>query len=141
MNLKGEKGAALVLTLLMITLIILFITVLTGQVIQTKKQVTTMEKRIDAELLSQMGIQYVQEYVYESLETYKYVDDENLEKELLNMIQVNVVIDNKEGRNFETEFIEFTSIDDGNFEITFESIGTADGQAVETEGTINITIK
>lgn len=60
---REEKGAALVLTIMMITLFLVFILGLFTQVTSTTKQVTTMEKKIDAQLVAEMGVTYFQRLV------------------------------------------------------------------------------
>lgn len=57
-NFKNEKGAALVLTLMIVTLFLLFILTQFYQVTNTTKQVTTMEKNINARNVAEMGIEY-----------------------------------------------------------------------------------
>ncbi|MFD2627890.1 hypothetical protein [Oceanobacillus kapialis] len=135
MNVKSEKGAALVLTLMFIALALLFITTLSGMVVQTTKQVTTMEKRNDAELVAQMGVDYVQAL----LDDYERSEAQDLLTYLTDHIPKNVLIGANGDRQFEIELPREILLQDG-YEVTFTSIGTAQGQTVETEGTIEITI-
>ncbi|MFD1171296.1 hypothetical protein [Oceanobacillus picturae] len=145
MNLKGEKGAVLVLTLLMVTLIILFITALTGQVIQTTKQVTTMEKRIDAELVLQMGIDYVQAV----LDAYEYNEEQDameyLEEKLGEHLQTvdngNTQLKLDDERKFEINLPDpLPAVKEGeDIEVTYTIIGIAQGQTAETKDKIKIT--
>ncbi|MCG3420175.1 hypothetical protein [Oceanobacillus jordanicus] len=147
MNLKGERGAALVLTLLMITLLLLFVTLLSGQVIQTTKQVTTTEKRIDAELVSQMGIDYVQSV----LETYEYNEVQDvmdyLSTKLDEYLQIsktgNPILILDEVRQFEIELPDPLPevIEGEDLEVTYRSIGRSMDQTIETNDTITITFE
>ncbi|GAQ19429.1 type II secretory pathway, component PulK [Oceanobacillus picturae] len=147
MNLKGERGAALVLTLLMITLLLLFVTLLSGQVIQTTKQVTTTEKRIDAELVSQMGIDYVQSV----LDTYEYNEVQDvmdyLSTKLDEYLQIsktgNPILILDEARQFEIELPDPLPevIEGEDLEVTYISIGRSMGQTIETNDTITITFE
>lgn len=147
MNLKGERGAALVLTLLMITLLLLFVTMLSGQVIQTTKQVTTTEKRIDAELVSQMGLSYVQAV----LDTYEYNEEQDamdyLSTKLDEYLQISntgnplLVLD--EARQFEIDLPDPLPevIEGENLDVTYRSIGRSMDQTIETNDTITITFE
>ncbi|CDO01627.1 hypothetical protein BN988_00062 [Oceanobacillus picturae] len=147
MNLKGERGAALVLTLLMITLLLLFVTMLSGQVIQTTKQVTTTEKRIDAELVSQMGIDYVQSV----LDTYEYNEVQDvmdyLSTKLDEYLQIsktrNPILILDEARQFEIELPDPLPevIEGEDLEVTYRSIGRSMDQTIETNDTITITFE
>lgn len=72
---RNEKGAALVLTLMIVTLILLFILTQFYQATNTAKQVNTVEHTIDARLVAEMGIDYyrsqIDQYKNEdSIETY-----------------------------------------------------------------------
>ncbi|ASK62962.1 hypothetical protein CFK37_12825 [Virgibacillus phasianinus] len=62
-RLNNEHGAALVLTLFIVTIMLLFILTLSYQVINTTKQVTTVEKNMDAEHLAKMGVEYYYQWV------------------------------------------------------------------------------
>lgn len=55
---RNESGAALVLTLLIVTLFLLFILTQFYQVTNTSKQVNTIEHSIDARLIAEMGVDY-----------------------------------------------------------------------------------
>lgn len=71
-NFKSEKGAALVLTLMIITLLFIIILTQFYQITNTTKQVTTMEKQIDARLAAEMGVDYYRASVE------NYIDDAGL---------------------------------------------------------------
>ncbi len=71
-NYKSEKGAALVLTLMIITLFFIFILTQFYQITNTTKQVTTMEKQIDARLVAEMGVDYFRDAVQ------RYIDNAGL---------------------------------------------------------------
>ncbi|MFC4556686.1 hypothetical protein ACFO3D_00510 [Virgibacillus kekensis] len=62
-NLKSERGAVLVVTLMVITLLMLFILAQFSQVSNTTKQVATMEENIDAQLIADMGVEYYYQLV------------------------------------------------------------------------------
>ncbi|WP_042223227.1 hypothetical protein [Oceanobacillus manasiensis] len=142
MGLKGEKGAALVLTLLIITLILLFITTLSGQVIQTTKQITTVEKRTDAELVAQMGIDYVQAV----LDMYTYNEEQNALEYLQERLEGTLSISSLEhpevilgdGRRFEINLPDPPAKVEDGLEVEYKIYGTAQGQTVRTDDTITI---
>jgi competence protein ComGC len=66
-NLRNQRGAALVLTVMIITLILLFILMLLTTVTNTTRQVTTVEGRLVASHLAEMGVDYYQELVESSI--------------------------------------------------------------------------
>lgn len=73
-ELKNEHGAALVLTLFIVTLLLLFVLTLFYQVNNATKQVTTMEKNIDARNLADMGTAYI--YCVLDLYNNQYMEEE-----------------------------------------------------------------
>lgn len=146
-NFKDEKGAALVLTLLMITLLLLFFTTLSGQVIQTTRQVTTIEKYTDAELISQMGVTYAQEYIRDILQNYEFDGIENLETKINETREElkKVELDNDNKRYFEIDFPSSNFIqqeEEGEkMFFTYTSKGTALDKTVSTDDTITIELR
>ncbi|WP_106496913.1 hypothetical protein [Lentibacillus sp. Marseille-P4043] len=71
-NFKNQRGAAFVITLMIITLFLLFILTQFHQVTNTTKQVTIVEKTLDAQLIAEMGVDYYRELVD------KYIQDEEI---------------------------------------------------------------
>lgn len=87
-NWKQEKGAALILSLFIITLFLLFFLTLSTQLINTNKQVNQMDVRLDAQLIAEMGTTYVQQQTkekqseLEQIINTNYSDLEILEQEI-----------------------------------------------------------
>ncbi|WP_047985094.1 hypothetical protein [Ornithinibacillus californiensis] len=63
----NEHGAALVLTVMIITLILLFVLMLFTQVTNTARQVKTTEEHLIASHIAEMGVDYYQQLVQESV--------------------------------------------------------------------------
>ncbi|SDQ43285.1 hypothetical protein SAMN05216232_1576 [Virgibacillus subterraneus] len=139
-NFKSEKGAALILTLVIITLFLVFILTQFYQITNTTKQVTTMEKQIDARLIAEMGVDYYRSFVQ------NYIDDEGITDPgevyitEINLPQNPVKLDSKDHK---------FSINDSHIEerteekvtIKFISIGTAFNKEKEIKDTIIITFE
>jgi predicted PurR-regulated permease PerM len=66
-KLGNEHGAALVLTVMIITLILLFVLMLFTQVTNTARQVKTTEEHLIASHIAEMGVDYYQQLVQESI--------------------------------------------------------------------------
>jgi predicted PurR-regulated permease PerM len=66
-KLGNEHGAALVLTIMIITLILLFVLMLFTQVTNTARQVKTTEEHLIASHIAEMGVDYYQQLVQESI--------------------------------------------------------------------------
>lgn len=127
-NFKNEKGMALVLTLFIVTLMLLFALTLFSQVINTTKQVTTIEKNIDARNVAEMGI----EYYYQKI---KHKHEQDTSKDIQDIIELinkdQVSFDN---RSFELLQVKIDESDPNKINISCE--GTAFGQKVAVENEI-----
>ncbi|WP_067727538.1 hypothetical protein [Oceanobacillus damuensis] len=146
-KLRNEKGAALVLTIMMITLFLVFILGLFTQVTNTTKQVTTMEKQIDAQLIADMGVTYFQRLVEINQpllerEINEDPDDDNLANvvdlfidELLNVEKQRVDVD--ENRTYEITYEGFNADEKS---IHFKSVGFVTDTEATSYGTIVIHI-
>ncbi|WP_249870868.1 hypothetical protein [Oceanobacillus saliphilus] len=145
-TLRNEKGAALVLTIMIITLFLVFILGLFTVVTNTTKQVTTMEKQIDAQLIAEMGVTYFQRVVEKSKPELQEKIQNNPEEvdriiethttTLIDSLDNPVTIDG-DRRTFE---ITFEDYNEEERRISFHSIGTANNVKATANGTIVITI-
>lgn len=112
---RSEQGATLVLTLFIVTLMLLFVLTLFYQVTNTTKQVTTIEKNIDARNIAEMGV----EYYYQKIK-YLYEQGVTIE-EIIGQIR-----DEKPVVISENRFFELTSIDNANSnKISISCTGTS----------------
>ncbi|MFC4022537.1 hypothetical protein ACFOUV_01735 [Oceanobacillus longus] len=142
---RNEKGAALVLTVMIITLFFVFILGLFTVVTNTTKQVTSMEKQIDAQLIAEMGVTYFQRLV----EINQHLLEEEINEhrdnadftnvvqvfidDLLNGIEQPVHVD--EYRTYE---ITVESYNDDEKSIHFKSVGVVPDAEATSNGTIII---
>ncbi|MFC3040117.1 hypothetical protein ACFOGI_07615 [Virgibacillus xinjiangensis] len=121
--LRNDRGAALVMVMLIITLFLVFIMTMLTQVTNTARQVATTEEQADARLVAEMGVDYV-----EFILAQGRMDAETLE-ELLNEIDMELDKD----REFR---IEVTRSQSGSLD--YKSVGRSGNQDVEIENTITI---
>lgn len=70
MLLKQERGAALVLVLGIIMLLMIFGTVLSAQATSTQKQLDVTENNIDARNAARMGLEYARIYIVKAYQVY-----------------------------------------------------------------------
>lgn len=127
-KLKNEQGAALVLTLFIVTLMLLFALTLFYQVTNTTKQVTTVEKNIDARNIAEMGV----EYYYQKIK-YLYEQGSTIE-EIIEQIHDDDRIVISEDRYF-----KLTAIDNANSnKISITCTGTAFEKDVTVENEIKL---
>lgn len=142
-KLRGEQGAALVVTMFIITIMLLFVSAQLFQVTNTRKQVSTMEKKIMAEHMAEMGIDYyraliqnIEQNPSQSREDYlrkiKNIPDNILEKQI-------ITSGSQGNRSYE---IEVTEVKDESDQIVIEfiSIGTAYLAEKRLQSTIVISI-
>jgi|SRR5690606_24736524 type II secretory pathway component PulK len=134
---SNESGAALVMTLMIITLLLLFIMTLLFQITNTTKQVTTMEKNIVAEQIAQMGVDYFRTYIDSIIpDTINDVEQiENLAIQELNLIELDV------NHKFWIESEAPTSITDNEVVIEFTSFGEANGKKESIQSSIKIQLE
>lgn len=139
-NFKSEKGAALILTLMIITLFFIFILTQFYQITNTTKQVTTMEKQIDARLVAEMGVDYYRDVVQ------KYIDDAELtEPGDVNIAEITlpqnpVKWDSGNHKFFiKDSYIEEKTED--QVTVKFTSVGTVHSKEKKIEDTIIITFE
>ncbi|MGJ9457206.1 hypothetical protein [Oceanobacillus sp. CF4.6] len=144
---RNEKGAALVLTVMIITLFLVFILGLFTVVTNTTKQVTTMEKQIDAQLVAEMGVTYFQRLVEINQHLLEEKMNENPEEdELTNVVQlfiddllssVEQPVHVDENRTYE---ITFEGYNEDEKSIHFKSVGAVTDAEATSNGTIVINI-
>jgi len=70
MLLKQERGAALVLVLGIIMLLMIFGTVLSAQATSTQRQLDVTENNIDARNAARMGLEYARLYIVKAYQVY-----------------------------------------------------------------------
>lgn len=130
---KSEKGAALILTIMIITLFFVFILVLFTQVTNTMKQVTTMEKKIDAQLMAEMGVDYIEAV----LNDFQTSDSKSLDDFIEEIPKSRVYMDSDNERYFEIVIQPF-NINDKPESILYESKGVVFGNESTIENTIEL---
>ncbi|RYG74915.1 hypothetical protein EU245_01675 [Lentibacillus lipolyticus] len=134
-KLKNEKGAALVLTLMIITLFLVFITVQFYQITNTTKQVSTTEKQIDARLIAEMGVDYYRGRVNNVNEGEQSIE------EFMAKLPVSVTKNIDDDRSFAVDARIDASAGD-RIIIHYTSTGrTTDDVTSEVTGTITIRIE
>ncbi|MFB4166723.1 hypothetical protein [Virgibacillus sp. JSM 102003] len=139
-NYKSENGAALVLTLMIITLFFIFILTQFYQITNTTKQVTTMEKQIDARLVAEMGVDYYRDAVQ------NYVEDAGLtEPGDVNIAEItlpqNPVKWDSGKRKFLIKDSYIKERTEDQLTVKFISVGTALSKQKKIEDTIIITFE
>lgn len=144
-NFKNEKGAALVLTLMIITLFLIYILAQFTQVTNTTKQVTTMEKQIDTQLIAEMGIDYYQQKIGKQKEGFQQILDDNDNQRLLEEIETFNSELQKEIRIDDDRSFELTITPamqkDNKIVIEFSSKGTSSKQTETIESSVVIDIE
>ncbi|MBP1947789.1 hypothetical protein [Virgibacillus litoralis] len=139
-NFKSEKGAALVLTLMIITLFLVFILTQSYQITNTTRQVTTMEKQIDARLIAEMGVDYYRSFVQNYIEGEGITKPDNVYITEINLPQNPVKLDSKDHK-FSIQDSHIEEQTEEKVMIKFSSIGTAYNKEKEIEDTIIITFE
>ncbi|RKQ29885.1 hypothetical protein D8M06_16845 [Oceanobacillus halophilus] len=138
-KLKDEKGAALVLTILIITLLMVTILGLFKQVTNTTKQITTMEKDIVSQHIAEMGVDYYHAYT-ESFLPNTISDISKITLPDID-IQEKVILDSQKNFVF---WIESHELDpessEENIIINFTSIGEAYGKTTTIDSSVTINI-
>ncbi|WP_156643961.1 hypothetical protein [Lentibacillus sp. JNUCC-1] len=136
-HLKNERGAALVLTIMIITLMLLFTLTLTYQVMNTRKQVETTEETIEARSLAEMGVTYYQTLVDETLDGQEFETIQDVVNKLPEPPEKTI----ENNTYFEITNVTQNEISEDELEITFTSIGTAQDRTAEIEQSITITLE
>ncbi|WP_430784794.1 hypothetical protein VBD025_09410 [Virgibacillus flavescens] len=132
------------LTLMIITLFLLFIMTQFQLIINTTKQVTTMEKQINAELIAEMGIDYYREVVDSYIRENDITNAEDLEPPRPSSSDIPSL---DSSNNYHYQITNITKPDITEFEnrvevaISFTSTGTANNKTESIEDVINITFK
>lgn len=140
---KNEQGAALVLTMFIITILLLFVSAQLFQVTNTRKQVSTMEKKIMSEHMAEMGIDY-----YRALIEHIEQDPNKPIEDYVNKIrgiasdklkQQITSPNDSANRSYEIEVKEVID-DKDEVLIKFISIGKAYGTQKKIESSITISV-
>ncbi|WP_100012105.1 hypothetical protein [Lentibacillus sediminis] len=134
---NNQTGSALVLTLMLMTLLMLFVLTLFFQVTNTTRQVAIMEEQLDAELIADMGIDFFRSKAEGAAASYNGTGDdlaEYLEKKL-----EPHEVDLGEERSFAISNIQLNLTSGGPMTITFESTGSALERDVTEESEIILT--
>lgn len=143
---RNEQGVALVLTMFIITILLLFISAQFFQVTNTRQQVSTMEKHIMAEHMAEMGVDYYRALI-ESIEhdatdqIKEYITKIKTVKE--DVLHQTITSTEKQGnRSYLIDKITISEPSDesGAIEISFNSTGTAYEKSKTINSTITINI-
>lgn len=142
---KNEEGAALILTMFIITILLLFVSAQLFQVTNTRKQVNTMEKSIMVGHMAEMGVDYYRSFVKNieqdpSEPLTKYVANlkSALNKEIKQLVSSS---SNGDDRSYGiiTDNVD-TEVTDNEIIIEFTSIGKAYDMEKKIESTITISV-
>lgn len=128
-KLKNERGFVLVVTLMIVTLILLFILTQFYQITNTTKQVDTVEHSIEARLMAEMGIDYYRSQI-DQFKNEKTIYD------FTNSLSKSVQVDQKGEFNFSISLKEITKENDV---LTLEIVST--GKAFGIEEKVEDTLK
>jgi len=137
---NDEQGMALVLTLAFIVIIMLFSLALIFQVTNTSKQVSTMEKNIEARHMAEMGVDYYSQFIRskkDSLETFNKTDLKSKIYVLSKKFDDPINIENDK-RNFEIRIDDIFSSEEDKWIIPFTSTGTAFGKTATIDSELII---
>ncbi|MGM8212359.1 hypothetical protein ACLIBH_06120 [Virgibacillus sp. W0430] len=143
---QNEQGAALVLTLLLITLITLLLLGQFYQVTNTAGQVATMEKNIESRHLAEMGVEYYQQLIAskqaELTEAAQASGFQGVEEKLQEWNGTEVLTVQVEGERkyFTIENVTLDQQTENEIIVEFTSLGTANGKEVRENNEIIITI-
>src|SRR5690625_2973619 len=129
---------ALVLTLAFIVIIMLFSLTLLYQVTNTSKQVSLMEKNIEARHMAEMGLDYYNQFIRSEKEFLETVNRTELVSELnhLNdnlMKEINIENDD---RYFKIQDLRIKESNENELIISFTSIGKAFEESVPIDSEI-----
>ncbi|MEN1968220.1 hypothetical protein WMZ97_09115 [Lentibacillus sp. N15] len=127
---NNEKGAALILTVFIITIMLLFILTLFYQVQNTTKQVSTVSKQNNAENLAKMGVDY---YYHKLKFLYKKDSDHDLEAVVKTVSNANDTVHVDSDRSFELMTLDLEAD-----KITITCKGTAFGREAIEENVIKL---
>ncbi|MGM8364547.1 hypothetical protein ACLIBG_03590 [Virgibacillus sp. W0181] len=142
----NEQGAALVMTLLFITVLILLLLGQFYQVTNTAGQVSTMEKSIEARHMADMGIDYYQQMVASKREILEEVaEDSGFQgvKSAIEELNNTETLNSEMGsgnKSFEIEQITIEQTSDDEITIQFNSKGMASEKEINEESEIIISI-
>jgi type II secretory pathway component PulK len=144
-QMKDEKGAALILTVLIITLLMVGIMALFTQITNTTRQISTMEQQIDAQLVAEMGVTYYQKVIKNHQNGIVTIVNENISdpqklkreiKDFINDYKAEVLVDGDQ-RKFEIELKEDPEYDEESKEIIIKFTSTSNGQAFRKSKSID----
>lgn len=138
---KNEQGAALILTMFIITILLLFTSAQLFQVTNTRKQVNTMEKSIMAQHMAEMGVDYYRallDSIEEGADDFESLEDFAKElptDKITRSIDSNI---NNGNRSYEVTITEPYQYESDIVTIHFTSKGKAYGVEKTIKSTITI---
>ncbi|MFZ3578207.1 hypothetical protein [Virgibacillus sp. DJP39] len=127
---KNEDGAALVVTLMIVTLLLLFILTQFYQVTNTTKQVDTVGHTIDARSIAEMGIDYYRSKINQ-------FNDEQTIEDFLNGFPTRVEVDGNRRFAIKQKNIKKTN---EIITIHISSTGTAYGKNITIQDKLVINL-
>lgn len=136
---SNEKGAALVMTVMIVTIILLFVMTLLYQITNTSRQVQKGKSITVAEQIAAMGVDYYQSYAKENLPTVYETEDEVRLPDL--DIGEKFKVDETGDFQFWFKDHSLNRISESQMNITFTSVGEANGEREEIESSIIIQIE
>jgi hypothetical protein len=138
-NVNKETGATLVMTLMIITVILLFLLTLFYQITNTTKQVKKMEHITVSEQIAEMGIDYYRAYAKTVMpEVFENQDEVTLPNIPL---QEKVALDSEDGHySFWIKSHSLTKVSESEMLLTFVSVGEAYEEVSEVESSIRINV-
>lgn len=132
----NERGAALILTLLLTTLALLFILTLFYQILNTTKQVDTMDDNVRARHVAEMGLDYYEQIVHQlSAASYTSVE------EFITLMPKNQSVTIDSDRSFKVTQQKVDTSDSDQIVIHFKSEGIAFERNVTKESKIRVHVQ
>lgn len=135
---SNERGAALVLTLLLTTLALLFLLTLFYQILNTTKQVDTMDENVRARHVAEMGLDYYEQLVKQlSLDTYTSIE------EFITRVPRNASVTIDADRSFEVtqQRIDTSHTDQIDIHVISEGIAFQRDVTKESKITVRVQIE
>lgn len=142
MKLNNEKGGALLLVLLTITLLSIFSLGLLYQLHASSSQFSKTEKQIQARNVAEMGLQHVRELVRTYRDDFPLNVEEtkkDLQDTILKYAWINE-IDNSQMKTQYSLFFNYFSIEDNSFQVGVESVGEVGNESYTVDETLKFTL-
>lgn len=133
---SNERGAAFVLTILLITLALLFLMTLFYQILNTTKQVDTMGENVQARHIAEMGLDYYEQMITK-LSSTSYSSINEFVSQIPNDQTVNIDAD----RSFKVTQQRIDTSNSEQIVIYFNSEGMAFQRDITLESKMTVRVQ